>query len=288
LDELEKTHVQYNYEIAILLALVVITARIELFNPAYARLIQLTAAIGGALAATGKFLHMLSLSVKDFGPGLKNKMDEYEKIATAAAATLAQLQETSFKVEVPAAEKVFTSEFIGPTGVAPLGTGPSAATVFGSPDEQDGQDAPLLASTTSTDDGGRFGAASRAATTEDEGLEDEPTPGYTVPTMSQVASRASQASTQAAQFSENASATVGLVSDTVGVVDQINSMAQSAAPAAGTAATAPAEEAAATEEAPTAEDGAAAGAEGGERAPIDFAAGGTEQAHESIPVERVL
>ncbi|OBI59758.1 hypothetical protein A5706_01350 [Mycobacterium sp. E796] len=291
LDELEATHLHYNYEIAILLALVITTAVLELYNPVAAKTIQTYAAYAGALAATGKFSHMAILSTIEFGPGLTKKTVHYEQIADDAAALLEQLRKNPIKIEVPAAPTSFTSEFVGPTGGAPLGTAPSTATASGSPDEQV---APLLASTTGTGDGGRSADASPAAVPEDEAPETEPTPGYPVPTMSQVASRASQASAQAAQasaqaaqFSENASVTVGLVSDTVGVVDQITSMAQSAAPAQGTAATAPAEEVAATEEAPTAEDGAAAGAEGAERAPIDVAAGGTEQP-QPIPVERVL
>lgn len=284
LDELEATHLQYNYEIAILLALVITTGVLELYNPAAARAIQLAAAYAGAAAATGKFSHMAILSTIEFGPSLTRKTVKYEEIASDAAAMLEQLQKNPINIEVPAAPKSFTSEFVGPTGVAPLGTAPGTATASGGPDEQV---APLLASTTSTGDGGRSADASPAAVPEDEAPETEPTPGYPVPTMSQVASRASQASAQAAQFSDNASVTVGLVSDTVGVVDQINSMAQSAAPAQGTAAPVPAGEAAATEEAPTAEDGAAAGAEGAERAPIDVAAGGAEQP-QPIPVERVL
>jgi len=288
LDELEATHVQYNYEIAILLALVITTAVLELYNPAAAKTIQTYAAYAGALAATGKFSHMAVLSAIEFGPGLVKKTVGYEEIASDAAATLEQLRKTPAKVEVPAAAKTFTSEFVGSTGVAPLGTAPTTATLSSSPD---GQVAPLLASTAPTGDGGRSGDASAAGASEGEESETEPTPGYPVPTVSQVMSRASQGSTQAAKFSQEAATHVGLVNETLGTVQQMASMGASGrgTPAELVAEEAPAEEAA-VEEGVLVEDveGATARGEDGERAPLDVLGGSAEQAQEPRPVERTV
>ena len=110
-----------------------------------------------------------------------------------------------------------------------------------------------------------------------------PTPSVlTPPTLSQV----TQASGQLAQLSGAVSQPVSSFNQTVG---QIAQTAQQAGRGAAPAEKAVDQEEALDEEAtPVGVEGAGAGADGAERAPVEAAAGGTEQAREPTPAERAM
>jgi hypothetical protein len=213
---------------------------------------------------------------------IDEQMELYREIGDEAAASLAEVTSDTGRVGVMTTATTSTvGEFdtlkTGVPFAARAGASKSpdrpASRVASAENTSDS----VFADAESTGAGGGFGAASEA-----DPPETEVPPAFTMPTLSEAMSRASQASAQVAQFSENASKTVGVVGDAVGVVGQVTSMAPSATSASAGAATAP------VEDAVVADDGAAAGAEGAERAPVDVAAGGTEQAYEPSPVERVL
>jgi EspA/EspE family len=277
-DQVKRTALNLNWEQAALTALIPICHVLNKTQPEVSQSIQVCAffaAVDAGVAIISWMCEMSSRNRRD----VDDLMEKYRQVADEAEASLRALLDDATVGTFTPTTKSTVGQFDTLTTAAPL-VAPLAApaAVPDSPDEP-------ASRVVGADNAGDGGSPAEPAVGE--------SPAYAVPTMSQVVGRASQASTQAAQFSENASVTVGLVSDTVGVVDQVNSMAQPtapapAAPAGAAAAPVPAQQAAVTEDDAVAEDGAAAGAEGAERAPVDVAAGGTGQAQEPNPGERIL
>jgi hypothetical protein len=101
-------------------------------------------------------------------------------------------------------------------------------------------------------------------------------PGFTMPDLSQIS-----------QLSQQASQHMNLVNQAMGQVQQVASSAQQGAQQ-GPEAAAPAEEDVLADDVEGVETGAAAGAAGPERAPIEVATVGAEQPQGATPAERIL
>jgi hypothetical protein len=206
------------------------------------------------------------------GGDLEDLANEYDAIAERAKK--AMQSGTFAQIVVPGAQESTVGRFEAiSTGMS----GPAAM--------------PAIRSLASSADGRAVGderALLSALTDDGETPGETPeTPAWTPPTPAQVTAM----SGQLAKLSGHLSQHMNLVNQTTGQIQQLASMAQQ-----GQKAAAPAEEAAAKEAAPEeaalADDVEGAGAgvatEGAERAPVQVAAAGAEEAQEPSPVERIL
>lgn len=247
-------------------------------GPVAAKGFAIAVATLGLAAATG-FLGALTYFSVTNGKKAELLASQYTELAAGTVQT-----GLDAKAKVTRSEETTVSSFDAisnsMSGISALSATSNLTSAPGAANGSEDERAPLAAQMSASEFTGDDAGQAQDKTTPDKTT--APTPATTMPTLAQVSAMSGQAAKVSSQLSQPAQ----LVNQAMGQLQQMIQTAQQ-----GQGAAAPAEEAV-TDEAALAGDvegaGAAAGAAGAERAPVEAAVAGAESMHQPNPVERVI